>query len=456
MPIEFFDDEPQQQFEPELRRLMAGAHRVDAAIAFVTAHGARVLGDTLNANPQLACRLVVSVRFPTNLTEVARLADRTPGRVFIHTGFRDPREEGAERGQFHSKVVLIERDADQRTIIVGSHNWTQNALAGHNLEAATIIHCREGEPFLAGVREHIERCIRQSEPFDPLRLRFYQAVQADLQPPKPLLPSDDFPGFEWLNALVIHAEAERGLETLPDTARLYLPIREPLQQGYFANQQQVWLFLYPAGSLIGRRPPTAMPQLMTGRVVMNNAANDAPVIDRAANCQLQELRRPLVTPLAGNIPNHSGELSQVVVRLDDPRGRSLVPLFHHGHHAPKMTLKVDYRRVDPDLETAATLAGENEQTIAPLRDDVEFRAPHHLIVQCNVRVPSQFLYPVDYAPRLRGLIFGDQRFRQSDEPRIQFDDLAESKMLSDYVYLAHYRLDDATMERIARQGTLFS
>jgi hypothetical protein len=77
------------------------------------------------------------------------------------------------------------------------------------------------------------------------------------------------------------------------------------------------------------------------------------------------------------------------------------------------------------------------------------------VVQCSVRVPSQFLYPVDYAPRLRGLIFADRIFHPSDEPRIQFDDLAENKMLSPYVYVAQYRLDDATMARISQQGTLF-
>jgi hypothetical protein len=124
-----------------------------------TAHGARLLRDFVTDHPKVPWRLTVSVRYPTNLDAVASLADLMPGRVFIHTGFRAPLEANADRGQFRSKVALIERNATERAIIIGTHNWTQNALAGHNFEAATIIHCQEGDPFLTQVRQHIDRCI---------------------------------------------------------------------------------------------------------------------------------------------------------------------------------------------------------------------------------------------------------------------------------------------------------
>ncbi len=412
-----------------------------------------MLNEAIDNSPGLGVRLVVSVRFPTDLDAVLRLSDRLPGCVFIHTGFKEPQEPDGDRGQFHSKLVLIERDDDERIVLVGSHNWTENALAGHNLEAGMVVHCRERDPLVGQVRRHIEACIEQSEPFDAQRLRFYQTVQADLQPPKPTVPSEDFPGFEWLDALVIHAELDPGATELPEPIRLYLPLREPLLADYFTSQQLVWLFLYPPGTLIGRRPPATQPRLFTGRVVMNNAASDAPVIDRAVNGQLDDVRRPAIIVLPDeNLPSPSGERAQIVLRLERA-GPSLVPLFHYGQQAPKMALKVAYEDVSPTARSPADVEVDGPDLNG---DEVVFQAPHHLVVQCRVKVPSPFLYPVDYAPRLRGLIVGDRGFHQSDEPRVEFDEPPAGKLLSPYIYLAHYRLDDATMTRIAQQGTLFT
>src|SRR5205823_4052177 len=138
------------------------------------------------------------------------------------------------------------------------------------------------------VRQHIEHCIRRGEPFDRQRLRYYRTAQRELHTGPPPAQSEDFPGFTELAALVIHAEIGEPNPTLPDPMRLYLPVREPVPREFFSNQQQVWLFLYPPGTLLGRDRPATVPNLLIGRVVMNNAATDAPVNERAASCQLQD------------------------------------------------------------------------------------------------------------------------------------------------------------------------
>ena len=80
---------------------------------------------TSRRHPSGKARLVASVRFPTNLPELANLEDDYPGTVFLHTGFQYPVEDDGDRGQFHSKVVLLEMAGTERCIVVGSHNWTR-------------------------------------------------------------------------------------------------------------------------------------------------------------------------------------------------------------------------------------------------------------------------------------------------------------------------------------------
>ena len=208
MQIELFDPYPYRSLGRKLQSLLKGATRLDAAIAFVTDRGADFLRDFLTGNPKTPVRLIASVRFPTDLKTLARLESKIAPQLYIHTGFKFPHEKNADRGQFHSKVLLIEKDDNKRTIVLGSHNWTQNALEGFNLEASLIIHCDDDEQIVADVRRHIDECAARSEQFDPAKMKYYQAIQHDLD--KWLRPagleSQSFPGFEVTETLVIHAE----------------------------------------------------------------------------------------------------------------------------------------------------------------------------------------------------------------------------------------------------------
>ena len=111
MNLQFFDPYPYRPLEPDLQALVLAAPRVDAAVAFVTRPGIAFLRQYLKTRPSGKARLVASVRFPTNLPELANLEDDYRGTVFLHTGFQYPVEEDGDRGQFHSKVVLLEMPA---------------------------------------------------------------------------------------------------------------------------------------------------------------------------------------------------------------------------------------------------------------------------------------------------------------------------------------------------------
>ena len=256
MDVDFFDSYPYRPLNPDLASLMRAARRVDAAVAFVTRPGVAFLRQYLKSRPSGKARLVASVRFPTNLPELANLEDDYPGTVFLHTGFQFPIEDDGDRGQFHSKVVLLEMAGTERCIVVGSHNWTDYALNGINMEAGIILRCQESDPIVAQVRQHIQACATApgTEPFSRQRLKFYQTIQCDLH--KRIGPgsadSDNFPGFEPMEALVMHAEDATGTG-IPDPFQVFIPVRDAVTNDFFPTRRKVLLYVYHAGGLRGHR-----------------------------------------------------------------------------------------------------------------------------------------------------------------------------------------------------------
>ena len=233
-------------------------------MAFVTRPGVAFLRQYRKTHPSGKARLVASVRFPTNLPELAKLEDDYPGTVFLHTGFQFPVEDDGDRGQFHSKLVLLEMLGKERCIVVGSHNWTENALKGYNMEAGMILRCQETDPIVGQVRQHIEACATApgTEPFSRQRLKFYQTIQCDLH--KRIGPgsadSEDFPGFEPMEALVMHAEDATGTG-IPDPFQVFIPVRDAVTSEFFPTRRKVLLYVYPRNSLLGNLllPPCRRP-----------------------------------------------------------------------------------------------------------------------------------------------------------------------------------------------------
>jgi hypothetical protein len=60
---------------------------------------------------------------------------------------------------------------------VGSHNWTNRALLGLNVEASLVIRLREWSPLFRGATAYLQEIRKISAPFDPTRLDLYREVQ---------------------------------------------------------------------------------------------------------------------------------------------------------------------------------------------------------------------------------------------------------------------------------------
>ena len=385
-----------------------------------------------------------------------------PGTVFLHTGFQTPIEEGGDRGQFHSKIVLLEMAGTERCIILGSHNWTQNALQGYNMEAGMILRCQESDTIVAQVRQHIEACARPpaSEPFSRQRLRFYETIQRDLH--RHIGPgsadSEDFPGFEPMDALVMHAEDATG-NGIPRPLQLFIPVRDSRTRDFFPDGRRVLLYVYPAGSLLGQSPPTASPTAYEGSVTMTNVAagcfggRDA---RRRAGSLTSPNRsssrcpvEPVPRPPAVRFPRWSS--------ASRDKGEGELPIFHAAGQLPKMKLGVEYEAVDRDAgDQQATL--KRDDTEAPDGEDEAlpaYLAPRHLTLEANIKVPSRNLYRSQIEKILKWFLFNCDLFDESMVPSLTIADPAPAMMLTPFVYQVNHFLSKETMARVEKQLRLF-
>jgi hypothetical protein len=465
MNLQFFDTYPYRALEPDLQTLVLGARRVDAAVAFVTRPGVAFLHQYLKSRPSGKARLVASVRFPTNLPELANLEDDYPGTVFLHTGFQFPVEDDGDRGQFHSKIVLLEMAGTERCIVVGSHNWTGNALNGLNMEAGMILRCQDSDPIVAQVRQHIQACATApgTEPFTRQRLKFYQTIQCDLH--RRIGPgstdSEDFPGFEPMEALVMHAEDATGTG-IPDPFQIFVPVRDAVTREFFPTRRRVLLYVYPRNSLLGKSPPTAVPVAFEGIVTMANEARaDDSAAGRPATCKIDSLDTPMIELLPGNaVPRLAGSLAEVVIRLEG-RGQAELPIFHRAKQQPKMRLGVKYEPIDRD-------GGDHEAMLKRLRhreDDTagskallplpEYLAPRHLTLEADIKVPGRNLYQSEIEKVLRWFLFNCDLFDESMVPSLTISEPAPATMLSPFVYQVNHFLSKETMARVEKQLRLF-
>ncbi len=415
MQIELLNPIPQTPLHPALKGIFRNASRVQLAVAFLTGPGAATFRDLVPAGPAGdASRVVASIRWPTSLPALGKLSAEMPRGVYLHRGLFLPEETNHDRPLMHSKVVYVEHAGSAEVdILVGSHNWTGQALAGNNLEATVHVRCQAGEPFAADVRRHLDGCFAGSELFDRGRMEDYLAIQAALHggPPR---GDTDGAGFVKESVVVIHAEEEPGLTEGLRELDLYLPIRNTTDDGLFGKDQLVHLYVYERGRLFTRHDPSQSPALYTGQVEMSNRPTDpAP---RTANCTISNFDRPELGAWTGPIPP-APELDRQLVAVMRPERRGRILFYHGGGGEPRFRRVVAGRPLTADEagrlgEGTAVGGREPAQADAYTEESIEggefvFEVPADPEVHCVISLPSRGLYPADaeadFAARFRAV-----------------------------------------------------
>jgi hypothetical protein len=412
MMIRLLHPLPHTPLRSVLEPLFQQASRVESAVAFVTRPGVRTFLKLVASPPvRQNSRFVASIRWPTDLDALGELAAKMPGRVYIHRGYFLPEESNHDRSLMHSKTVYIENGRGDVDILVGSHNWTGQALDGNNLEASVHIQCPQNDPFAAQVRTHIDRCVAESEVFNPSRLDDYKAIQVALHG-WPDGPEEEALGFVREPVVVIHAEEDQpGLANRLDKLRLYSPVWASEDDKLFAKDQAVHLYLYPPGSLFTGRLPTENPVLYTGLVEMLNRPNER--VRRRANCTIRDFDRPVLSDLTGPIPKETPRpVRQLVIGLR--RYGPVRPAFYHrGTKAPRYGREVNSRPLTADESGRITAdggrsgVGRPEFPSAYTAESVDgsgqfvYAVPDDPVLCCVVSLPARELYSADVEEEIR-------------------------------------------------------
>ncbi|MCE2719703.1 MAG: hypothetical protein ACK57R_05900 [Dolichospermum sp.] len=79
----------------------------------------------------------------------------------------------------HSKVICFENTDNTVEIWIGSHNMTNRAIKGGNIESTSVIHTSKGSDFHKEILEFINFIKEQCIDFDPDEIAYYKQVQSN-------------------------------------------------------------------------------------------------------------------------------------------------------------------------------------------------------------------------------------------------------------------------------------
>ncbi len=380
MNVELHSERPHRPLSERLSEFLRDAVSVDIAVAFVSRFGAKEVQGIIDAlHGRARVRLLVSLLFPTHLDSIARLAEQI--EVWLHLGY----ETSSERlhGQFHSKIILVERADASRIIVIGSHNWTENGLGGRNLEASVILTCQEDDAVVSQTRNHIKACREglRCELFSASRLSYYKQLQQRYYPrmPRARIASWQLPfsGLIPFEALVILAEDHTG-RVLAEAGVVFIRVPASWDEKP-TTTTQIWLLVFEKNALFGPRyqPCKAYRLQGTPETVSRNPNRLNP---GKSGYVIDNIHRPCVVPLRGanDLDLKQGE-EWAVVNFQKKDQREPLPLFHAGNKDPSWRIRED--------STDGLLAGaeDEERTSALVRD---------VIARAVLRVPFlQFTFP---------------------------------------------------------------
>ena len=112
-----------------------------------------------------------------------------------------------------------------------------------------------------------------------------------------------------------------------------------------------------------------------------------------------------------------------------------------------------------EADRAAQLKDDRcAETDAPSGKDApppEYRAPRHLTLNAEIKVPSPNLYQSDIPQLLRRFLYSSDLFDESTVADLAIAGPDPAKVLSPLVYQVNYWLSKETMARVQKQLTMF-
>lgn len=132
----------------------------------------------------------VDIHLPTNIDRLNALVAKG-GDVRLHLKKISGNTETCPAPDMppyllHTKLLLFDLPGDEAELWVGSHNWTQRALEGPNLEASLVLRIKKDSPLYRQASEMLEYIHDLCTPFDPTAVEYYKQLQQSLRDDPPV------------------------------------------------------------------------------------------------------------------------------------------------------------------------------------------------------------------------------------------------------------------------------
>lgn len=176
LPVSFSN----RTIRERLNASIARARALRASVAFWTLPPGYLhenFGRLMQQADSFCC---VDVHWPTSLEVMAQHYGKGARGFYLYC--KEIYQTGklqARHNLLHTKMLVLDMPGGEAEIWVGSHNFTQYALNGVNLEASVVLTCRKNSGLYRQARAYVEAIREKGEclPFDPARLAEYKALQ---------------------------------------------------------------------------------------------------------------------------------------------------------------------------------------------------------------------------------------------------------------------------------------
>lgn len=163
----------------ELTAALSRSHLLQAAIAYWTVPDGLLgphLVRALNDNSGFVC---VDLHRPTEVEALASFASQGAHVYIYYEDIPTYTDQGRKEPPclLHSKLLLFWSKDRTAELWVGSHNWTNRAILGLNVEASLVVRLRDSSALFAAAAEYLGKMKKISEAFDPAKVDLYKEMQ---------------------------------------------------------------------------------------------------------------------------------------------------------------------------------------------------------------------------------------------------------------------------------------
>lgn len=181
MTIEFVsNDFSKRSVKERLKKSLENTEMLRGAVAFWTidkGYFGQALIDALNHEDSFYC---VDVSSPTDFDAILKIHEELElvPAFHVHCKRIEP-EQGIRENLLHSKIIVMDKFNGSTEIWVGSHNFTNYAFSGINIESSLIIHIEtnEASDFKDTILKFLSDIVAKSTSFNETSYYYFVALQ---------------------------------------------------------------------------------------------------------------------------------------------------------------------------------------------------------------------------------------------------------------------------------------